>query len=312
MFRRQISFLVATALFAGLISSLTASNAAAASEIGRRLNDQYKGKTLILRGFYTGDYLKYDASGRAIDPGSPGDWTVSGIVNIESLKLKSHELIINARRLHLGWPNGNFQELHDTAPKLTQEEGNRALRIEASFNAATPEAVDGLFGRVFLTSSDRFADLVPEYWRSCVRASVTNEADHRLPGCRFASDFMLIPGVSAGPIDDGTESATKPSTDDAIAPAGAGKGGTAPRVVFHQNPSFTNEARRARYSGTVELSLFVDESGHPRDVQIVRPAGMGLDRNAVAAVSQWRFTPGTKDGSPVPAKITVEVDFHLD
>ena len=30
-----------------------------------------------------------------------------------------------------------------------------------------------------------------------------------------------------------------------------------------------------------------------------------------AAVSRWQFKPAMKDGDPVPAKIMVEVDFHL-
>jgi TonB family protein len=38
---------------------------------------------------------------------------------------------------------------------------------------------------------------------------------------------------------------------------------------------------------------------------------MGLDEKAVAAVQQWRFEPARKDGHPVPARIYVEVDFHL-
>ena len=34
--------------------------------------------------------------------------------------------------------------------------------------------------------------------------------------------------------------------------------------------------------------------------------------NALAAVSQWRFEPGTKDGTPVAVSVRVEVNFHLN
>jgi protein TonB len=38
---------------------------------------------------------------------------------------------------------------------------------------------------------------------------------------------------------------------------------------------------------------------------------MGLDQQAMAAVSQWRFKPGMKDGKPVPVYANVEVNFRL-
>jgi outer membrane biosynthesis protein TonB len=38
---------------------------------------------------------------------------------------------------------------------------------------------------------------------------------------------------------------------------------------------------------------------------------MGLDEKAIDNVKNWKFEPALKDGKPVPAKIAVEVDFHL-
>jgi outer membrane biosynthesis protein TonB len=49
----------------------------------------------------------------------------------------------------------------------------------------------------------------------------------------------------------------------------------------------------------------------PRDVQPVRPVGHGLDQQALAAVSRYRFTPAMKNGEPVPVKIMVEVNFQF-
>jgi protein TonB len=55
----------------------------------------------------------------------------------------------------------------------------------------------------------------------------------------------------------------------------------------------------------------VDASGMPRELRIVRAAGLGLDERALEAVKTWRFEPGHKDGRPVATQINVEVDFHL-
>jgi len=32
----------------------------------------------------------------------------------------------------------------------------------------------------------------------------------------------------------------------------------------------------------------------------------------VKALSEWRFTPANKNGQPVPALISVDINFHLD
>jgi protein TonB len=38
---------------------------------------------------------------------------------------------------------------------------------------------------------------------------------------------------------------------------------------------------------------------------------MGLDEKAMEAIRRYRFKPAMKDGKPVAAAITVEVDFRL-
>lgn len=305
-YRSRVALFLVTAT---IFLSWTAS-ASAESDLERHLNDQYKGKTLILRGFYPGNHLKYDPSGEAVNPRPPDDWTVSGVVEIENFTVKGDELVINARRIHLGWPKGSFEELHDRAPKLEpSEKKNRALRIEAILAPSTPGAADGLLGRIFLTSSDRFVDLVPDYWRSCVRASITGEAHNRFGNCRFSPDFMAIPGVSS-PMKEVTEAEEETSGGQVTLSSRNDIKITAPKAVSQREPRFTEDALRAKCEGTVFLSLVVDESGHPRDIEIVSPIGMGLDRNAVSTVSKWKFEPGTKNGSPVPVTIQVQVEFR--
>jgi len=38
---------------------------------------------------------------------------------------------------------------------------------------------------------------------------------------------------------------------------------------------------------------------------------MELDEKAIEAVKKWKFAPALKDGKPIPAKLAVELDFHL-
>ncbi len=90
-----------------------------------------------------------------------------------------------------------------------------------------------------------------------------------------------------------------------------GGGVSAPAVLFKVEPEYSEEARKARFQGTVLLVIVVDERGNPRDIRVIRPAGLGLDEKALQAVQQWRFSPGKKDGRPVAVQAMIEVNFRL-
>jgi len=90
-----------------------------------------------------------------------------------------------------------------------------------------------------------------------------------------------------------------------------GGGVSAPTLVFKVEPEYSEEARKAKFQGTVVLYVVVDEKGAPRDLRVVRPLGLGLDEKAIEAVTKWRFRPGYKDGKAVPVAATIEVNFRL-
>ncbi len=90
-----------------------------------------------------------------------------------------------------------------------------------------------------------------------------------------------------------------------------GKGVSPPRVASKLEPHYTEEAEMARLQGTVTVSLVVGEDGMPRNIRVSKSLGLGLDEKAIEAVGLWRFTPGEKEGKPVPFKGTVEVNFRL-
>jgi protein TonB len=90
-----------------------------------------------------------------------------------------------------------------------------------------------------------------------------------------------------------------------------GGGVSAPKVLLKVDPEYSEDARKAKYQGTVLLSVVVDEHGIVRDIRVLRPLGLGLDQKAVEAVVQWKFRPGTKDGKPVAVQATIEVNFRL-
>jgi TonB family protein len=90
-----------------------------------------------------------------------------------------------------------------------------------------------------------------------------------------------------------------------------GGGVSPPAILFRVEPEYSDEARKAKFQGTVLIDIVVDEKGNPRDFRIVRPLGLGLDEKAIEAVQKWRFRPGVKDGKPVPVFARIEVNFRL-
>jgi Gram-negative bacterial TonB protein C-terminal len=84
-----------------------------------------------------------------------------------------------------------------------------------------------------------------------------------------------------------------------------------PQVVYQETTDFTDEALRVHFGGSVTISLTVDENGHPSDLWLKQPAGMGLDEQAAKAVSHYIFKPATCDGATVRTPLMIEQNFTL-
>lgn len=95
-----------------------------------------------------------------------------------------------------------------------------------------------------------------------------------------------------------------------IYPAGR-MGVTVPELIYSPEPSFSEEARKAKAQGIVLLIVVVGTDGHAHDIHVRQSLGMGLDEKAIEAVSHWRFRPATQNGQAVATQIAVQVDFHL-
>ncbi len=126
---------------------------------------------------------------------------------------------------------------------------------------------------------------------------------------------------SGGGIGSGSGGGVGSGTGPGVGPGrGGGFGGgvfrvgggvSAPRALETPDPEYSEEARKAKYQGTVVLWLIVGPDGKPHDIKVSRPLGMGLDQKAVEAVRNWKFQPAMKDGKPVAVQINVEVNFRL-
>lgn len=158
-----------------------------------------------------------------------------------------------------------------------------------------------------------------------------------IPAQTMASAIQSLPGTleglpaptgsqgpgSGGGAGTGTGTGSGPGQGSGLGPGyGGGFGGGAyrpgsgveiPRVLREMKPQYTADAMRAKVQGVVELEAVVLPDGSVGDVQITRSLDrtFGLDNEAIKAVKQWRFAPGTRLGQPVAVLVTIELTFTL-
>jgi protein TonB len=92
-----------------------------------------------------------------------------------------------------------------------------------------------------------------------------------------------------------------------------GNGVLSPDVIFEKKPNYTPDAMRGRIQGTAWVAAVVLSDGTVGEAHIVRSLDsvFGLDEEAIKAVKQWRFRPGTRFGKPVPVQVVIEVSFTM-
>lgn len=86
-----------------------------------------------------------------------------------------------------------------------------------------------------------------------------------------------------------------------------------PVLVKDVKPNYTRAAMDERITGIVGLQAVVDQDGGIAQVWITQSLDTryGLDEEAIRAVRQWRFTPGTRFGAPAPVLVDIEMSFRL-
>lgn len=90
-----------------------------------------------------------------------------------------------------------------------------------------------------------------------------------------------------------------------------GNGVTGPSLISKIEPEYSDEARAAKLEGTETVYAEIGPDGIAHNLTVLGSVGLGLDEKGIAAINQWRFNPGIKDGQPVTVAVNIEINFRL-
>jgi TonB family protein len=251
--------------------------------VAQKTEDEIKarlvGKALYLRGQWSKDKLQFDEQGHVDKPVPTVPFTLSG-VQIDSVDLSGKELVLRGKRVGLEF-------VQDVPARMT-------LKEEMTFRVKRPDTGDftAALDAIFADSLAGFDAPMPDYWRWFAEK-------HLLGGTATAA-------ASGTPLDPRNAGAGASAPTDKV-----GGSVTAPVATFVAQPTFPEAVRAMKFTSVVLVNLIVATDGMPAGVHVLRPAGLGLDEAAVAAVSQYRFKPAMKNGRPVAVELNVMVNFQV-
>ena len=85
----------------------------------------------------------------------------------------------------------------------------------------------------------------------------------------------------------------------------------APVLIKEAKARYTDSAKARGVQGVVEMSAVILSDGNVGDVKVTRSLDPDLDEQAILALKEWKFKPGTKDDKPVDVEVNVELTFTL-
>jgi TonB family protein len=85
-----------------------------------------------------------------------------------------------------------------------------------------------------------------------------------------------------------------------------------PKLKVPVQPRYPYMMSRAGISGQVTVEFQIDDAGKVAEAHVVRSSQREFEEAALAAINQWKFDPGRKDGRMVNTQATQVIEFKLD
>jgi TonB family protein len=83
-------------------------------------------------------------------------------------------------------------------------------------------------------------------------------------------------------------------------------------VVQQVAPRFPQAAARGGFEGWVDVEFTVAPDGSVSDVEVSDSSSRVFHREALSAISNWRFEPVQEGGRPVPVRAVLRFTFRAE
>jgi TonB family protein len=254
-----------------------------ADSVKDALNHKYKKQVLALRAPLAAGNQKFDSAGHSLNGAPNSHWLIYGGIYVEKLNLSPDTLRLEGPRAATAADKKNGKAM------LVRFSKSQRIEIHLDQPLKSLDEAEAVMGRVFLFSADAAERARPELRR----------ADDNTPDDEI---YHVSMHAFRRPDDKAPEMETDDGKKENVLP---------PRPTYTPEPEFSEEARRAKYQGTVVMKILVNKAGEVVRVRLERALGMGLDQNAMEGVTRWRFSPATHNGQPVAVEMNIEVAFNL-
>jgi TonB family protein len=122
----------------------------------------------------------------------------------------------------------------------------------------------------------------------------------------------LEPGGSTGQVQAQTQSSAVPPQQPSCASSAAGGQIIPPMKVHDVRPIYRKELVDQGIEGSILMQAKIGKDGKVRSVDVISPVNADLEDAAIAAVTQWQFTPTYLNCEPVEVQMFVTVNFKID
>jgi len=240
-----------------------------------------RGKPLYLRGAWMQNKLTFDGQGNLIGKLPSGPFTLAGF-QFSKAKIRGDHLWISGERVGIAFDNNGVHR---------QVISGLTIDIDNHGGDDFGPAVSAIF-------ADGLSDLtpsMPSYWQAYAQKNFAGQMDTSIKNSTV--DIWKLH--------------KQKQQEDGAKTMHVGGSVRPPKLLNSVNPDFTGVARALKANGDVQVYLWVESDGSISHLQVARPAGLGLDENALAAVSQYKFAPAMRDGIPVTVDLYVDVNFRI-